>query len=119
MCTFVCTVADILNVYVLLNAERRVPHLPTCCKKQFCKRNEKTGRKWLKNVNVVIKKFQLQPLKVFTVKSEEFHSESVAQSFFFLKSMNPLCIPFSIILQVFTIETKWTSLFYNTNTRKY
>jgi len=39
-------------------------------KNQFCKRNEKTGRKWLKISYVVIKKFQL----VFTIKSEGFHS---------------------------------------------
>jgi len=32
---------------------------------QFCKKNEKAGRKWLKISYVVIHKFQLEPLKVF------------------------------------------------------
>jgi hypothetical protein len=43
-------------------------------KSQSCKRNEKTGKKWLKIPYVVIKKFQSQSLKVFTLKSEGFHS---------------------------------------------
>jgi hypothetical protein len=45
---------------------------------QFCKRNEKTGRNWLKNFYVVIKIFQLQPLKFFTLKSGGFTPELIA-----------------------------------------
>jgi len=42
-------------------------------KNQFCKKNENTGSGW-KISYVIIKKFQLQPLKFFTLKSEGFHS---------------------------------------------
>jgi len=42
-------------------------------KNQFFKRNEKTGRKWLKNF---LRRHQ--QLKVFTLKSEVFTPESVA-----------------------------------------
>ena len=52
-------------------------------KNQFCKRNENTWRKWLKN----FKKFHVQPLKVFTHKRESgFTPESVAQFFFIYES---------------------------------
>jgi len=43
-------------------------------KNQFCTRNEKTGKERLKISYILNKKFQLQPLKVFTLKSEGFHS---------------------------------------------
>jgi len=42
-------------------------------KNQFFKRNEKTGRKWLKISYVVIKKFQFELLK-YPLKSEGLHS---------------------------------------------
>jgi hypothetical protein len=49
-------------------------------KNQFCKRNEKAGRKWLKISYVIIQKFQLEPLKVFhSHGARGFTPESVAQ----------------------------------------
>ena len=46
-------------------------------KSQFCKRNEKNWRKWLKFFN----KFRLQPLKVFAPKREGFHSWIISSVF--------------------------------------
>ena len=64
---FGLTMSDVMHVSYLLGVRRGI-------KSQFCKRNEKTGRKWLKIFYVAIKKFQSQPLKVFILKSEGFHS---------------------------------------------
>ena len=60
---------------------------------------------------VVIKKFQLQPLKVFTLKSEGFHFWISSSVFLNLRTLNT---QFSIILQNFTIATKPASLLYST-----
>ena len=50
---------------------------------------------------MIIKKFQLQPLEVFTLKSEGFHSWINSSVF-----LN-LCTQFNLILQDFAIATKW------------
>ena len=71
-------------------------------KNQFCKRNVKTGRKWLKK---------------FLNSHKEISVTTTAQ--FFFKSTNPLCTPFNIILQDVTTATKPASQMYNTNTREY
>jgi hypothetical protein len=60
---------------------------------------------------VVIKKFQLQPLKVFTLKSERFHFWISSSVFLNLRTLNT---QFNIILQNFTIAMKPASLLYST-----
>ena len=69
-----------------------------------------------KNSYVVIKKFQLQPLKVYTF--EERGVSLLNQQLSIFKSKNPLCTPFKIILQDFTIATKPASLLYSTKNTK-
>jgi len=61
------TMADVICIAYQLAVRNGI-------KKQVCTRNERTGRKWLKNFLLVIKKFQLQLLKVLTLKSEGLHS---------------------------------------------
>jgi hypothetical protein len=52
------TIADVMRLAYQLAVGNRV-------KNKFCRRNEKTVRKWLKISYVVIQTFQFEPLKVF------------------------------------------------------
>ena len=86
-------------------------------KNPFCTRNEKTGRKWLKN-------FLHRRQEISVITPEGLHSQERGASFqnqylSIFKSTNPLCTPFNIILQDFTIAMKPASLLYSTNIRKY
>jgi len=61
------TVADVMCLAYQLAVTNGTKNL-------FFTRNEKTGRKWLKNFLLTIRKFQWQPLKFFTLKCGGFHS---------------------------------------------
>ena len=85
-------------------------------KNQFFKRNEKTGRKWLKY-------FLCHQQEISVTNIEGLHSQErgvslLNQQLSTFKSKSPLCTPFNIILQEFTIATKPASLLYSTNTQK-
>ena len=72
------------------------------------------GSGW-KISHVVIKKYQWQPLKVFTLKREGFHSWISSSVFLNLRTRY---VHHLIIQQDFTIATKPASPLYSTNTRK-
>jgi len=87
-------------------------------KNQFCKRNEKAGRMWLKIFLRRHSQISVRtPEGLSLSRARGFTPESVAQ--FFFKSTNPQWTPFNIILQDFTTVTKPPSLLYSTNIRKY
>ena len=86
-------------------------------KNHFCKRNEKNGRKLMKNFLRRHQEISVRnPEGLSLSTARDFTPESVVQSF---KSTNPLCTPFCLILQDVTISTKPASLLYSTDTRKY
>jgi len=86
-------------------------------KTQFYQRNEKAGRKWLKNFLRRHPQISVRtPEGLSLSRARGFTPEPVAQ---FFKSTNPQWTPFNIILQDFTTATKPASLLYSTNTRKY
>jgi len=86
-------------------------------KNNFCKRNEKNGRKLMKNFLRRHQEISVRtPEGLSLSTARDFTPESVVQSF---KSTNPLHTPFCIILQDVTIVTKPASLLHSTNTRKY
>jgi hypothetical protein len=77
-------------------------------KNKFCKRNEKAGRKWLKNFLRRHPQISLRtPEGLSLSRARGFTPESVAQ---FSKSTNPLCTSFYTILQAVTIAMKPASL---------
>jgi len=107
---FGLTMADVMHLAYQLAVRNEI-------KNQFCKRNEKAGRKWLKNF--------LRRHPQISVRTPEDLSLSRARGFtpdtvahFFFKSVNQQWTPFNIILQDFTTVTKPASLLYSTNTRK-
>jgi len=107
---FGLTMADVMRLAFQLAVRNGI-------KTQFCKRNEKAGRKWLKvflrrHAQISVR----TPEGLSLSRARSFTPESVAQ---FFKSTNPQWTPFNIILQDFTTVTKPASLLYSTNTRKY
>ena len=98
------TMADVTNLAYQLAVRNGI-------KNQFCKRNEKSGRKWFKNFLP-----RHQEISSSLSRARDLTPELAVQ---FFKSTNPQCTPFNIILQDFTIATKPASLLYNTNARKY
>jgi len=85
---------------------------------QFCKRNEKAGRKWLKNFLRRHPQISVRiPEGLKLSRARGFTPESLAQ--FFLNLRTPQWTSFNIILQDFTTATKPASLLGSTNTRKY
>jgi len=86
-------------------------------KNQFCTRNEKTGKKWLK---IFLRRHQ----EISVTTHEVLHSQKqgvslLSQQRSIFKSANPLHTPFVIILQHFTISSKPASQLHSINTRKY
>ena len=82
-------------------------------KNQFRKRNEKAGRKWLKNFLSRHPQISVRtPEGLSLSRARGFTPEPVAQFFI---STNPQWTPFNIILQDFTNATKTISLLYSTN----
>jgi len=86
-------------------------------KNQFCARNEKIVRKWLKNFLRCQQETTVTTPEV--LQSQKRGVLLLNQQLSIFKSTNPLCTPFNIILQDFTIATKPASLLYSTKTRKY
>jgi len=100
------TMADVMRLAYQLAVRNGI-------KNKFRKRNEKAGRKWLKNFlrrHPQISVRNPEGLSLSRVRG--FTPEPVAQ---FFKSTNPQWTPFNIILQDFTIATKPTALLYSTN----
>ena len=86
-------------------------------KTRFCKRNEKAGRKWLKNFLHRHPQISVRtPEGLSLSRARGFTPESVAQ---FFKFTNPQWTPFNIILQDFTTVTKPASKLYSTKAQKY
>jgi len=83
-------------------------------KPQFCTRNEKTGRKWLKNF--LRRHQEISVTNPEVLRSQKQGVSLLNQQLGIFKSTNPLCATFNIILQDFTIATKPASLLYSTNT---
>ena len=103
------TMADVIRLAYQLAVRNGI-------KNKFCKRNEKAGRKWLKNMLRHHPQISVRtPEGLSLSRARSFTPESVAQ---FLKSTNPQWTPFNIILQDFTTVTKPTSILYSTNRRK-
>jgi len=108
---FGLTMADVMRLAYQLAVRNRI-------KNQFCMRNKKAGRKWLKNFLRRHPQISVRTPECLSLsRAKGFTPESVAQ--FFFKSTNPQWTPFNIILQDFTTATKPSSLLYSTNTRKY
>jgi hypothetical protein len=104
------TMADVMCLAYQLAVRKGI-------KTQFCKRNEKTGRKLLKN-------FPRRHQEISVTTPEVLHSQKrgvslLNQQLIIFKSTNPLRTPFIIKLQDFTIATKPASLLCRKNTRKY
>ena len=107
---FGLTVADVVRLAYQLAVRNGI-------KNQFCKRNEKAGRKWLKKFLHRHSQISVRTTEGLSLsRARGFTPESVAQ---FFKSTNPQRTPFNIILQEFTTATKPASLLYSINTRKY
>jgi len=107
---FGLTIADVMRLAYQLAVRNRI-------KNQFCKRNEKDGRKWLKNFLNRHPQVSVRTLEGLSLsRARDFTPESVAQ---FFKSTNLQWTQSNIILQDFTIATIPPSLLYNTHTRKY
>ena len=107
---FGLTIADVMRLTNKLAVRNRI-------KNEFCKRNEKAGRKWLKNFLRRHPQISVRtPEGLSQSRARDFTPESVAQ---FFKSTNLQWTPLNIILQVFTIAMKPPSLWYSTNTRIY
>ena len=70
-CTFVCTVADSLNVYVPLSTERHAPRLPTSRKNGIKK--PVLQEKW-KKWEEVVEKFPTSSQEVSVTTTESLHS---------------------------------------------
>ena len=101
------TVADVMCLAYQLAVRNGI-------KNQFCKRNEKAERKWLKN-------FLRSRQEISATTPEGLHSQErgvslLNQQLSIFYSTNPQWTPFNIILQHFTISKKPTSLLYSTNT---
>jgi hypothetical protein len=73
------TVADVMRLSYQFAVRNGI-------KNQSCTRNEKTGRKWLKNFLHCHQEIQLQPLKDFTLKSEGLQSCISSSVFLNLRS---------------------------------
>jgi hypothetical protein len=98
---FGLTVADVMCLAYQLAVRNGI-------KNQFCKRNEKDGRKWLKHfLSRHPEILARSPEGPSLSKARGFIPESVAQV---LKSTNPQWTPFNIILQDFKTATKSASL---------
>jgi hypothetical protein len=87
---FGLTISDVMRLSYQLAVRNGI-------KNQFCKRNEKAGRKWLKNF---LRHHQetsvITPEGLSLSRARGFSPESIAQ---FFKSMNLQWTPFNIILQ--------------------
>jgi hypothetical protein len=100
---FGLTITDIVCLSYQLAVGNRI-------KTQFCKRNEKAGRKWLKHFLCHHPEISVKtPEGLSLSRVKGFTPESVAQ---FFKSMNLLWTPLNIILQDFTTAMKLASLWY-------
>jgi len=102
--------ADVMRLAYQLSIRNEI-------KNKFCKRNEKTGRNWLKNFLRRHPQISVRnPEGLSLSRARGFTPESAAQ---FLKSRNLQWTPLNIIRQDFTIVMKLASLLYSANTRKY
>ena len=104
------TMADVMRLAYQLAVRNGI-------KSQFCKRTEKTKRKWLKNCLRCHQGISVTTPEV--IHSQKRGVSLLNQQLSIFKSTNPPCTPFSIILQDLTIATKPASPLYRTNTRKY
>ena len=90
------TMADVMRLAYLLAVRNGI-------KNHFFKRNEKTGRKWLINF---VRHHQEISVTTPEVHSQERGASFLNQQLSIFKSKTPLCTPFNIILQDYTIAMK-------------
>jgi len=97
--------ADVMRLAYQLAVRKEI-------KNRFCKRNEKAGRKWLKNFLRRHPQISVRTAKGLSLsRARSFTPESVAQFFLIYEP----AVDTNIILQDFTTATKPALLLYSTN----